>query len=82
MLGSDLSVVREVFVNLSKAFDCVSHRILLRKIDFRCALLFIHSYLKDRCQRVFFCGELSSGARMTRGVPYSHSGPASLFVIY
>ena len=44
-------------MNLSKAFDCLNHELLLiAKLEAygfsRSALLFIHSFVRDRKQRV------------------------------
>ena len=50
-------------LDLSKAFDTVSHKILLEKLEFyelnKHAILLLKSYLTDRYQRVYFNGKWS-----------------------
>ena len=49
-------VAGAVLMDLSKAFDCLNHELLIAKLNAygfsRSALLLIHSYLTDRKQRV------------------------------
>jgi hypothetical protein len=49
-------IVRGIFCDLSKAFDCVNNRVLLSKLDYYgirgTFKALIDSYLKERYQRV------------------------------
>ena len=57
-------VARAVLTDLSKAFDCLNHELLISKLNAysfsRSALLLIHSYLTDRKQRVKVNGSHSA----------------------
>ena len=60
-------------MDLSKAFDCVPHELLIAKLDAygfeKEALKFIYSYLKDRNQRVKINADYSSWKEILSGVP-------------
>ncbi len=60
-------------MDLSKAFDCVKHDLLIAKLHtygFRCdALMFLNSYLSERQQRVKINGSFSSTQKLNLGVP-------------
>ena len=60
-------------MDLSKAFDCVPHDLLIAKLDAygfeRDALKLIYSYLKDRNQRVKINADYSSWQEILTGVP-------------
>ena len=62
-----------VFLDLKKAFDLVSHKILKKKLSlYLCnstSLSFIESYLDNRSQFVLCNGQFSSSETVTRGVP-------------
>ena len=60
-------------MDLSKAFDCLSHELLVAKLEAygfsRNALTFIHSYLYKRKQRVKVNGSFSEWKYINQGVP-------------
>ena len=60
-------------MDLSKAFDCLNHELLLAKLhayDFsRSAVTLIHSYLSNRRQRVKINGSFSMWKEINLGVP-------------
>ena len=60
-------VAGAVRMDLSKAFDCLNHELLIAKLNAygfsRSALLFIHSYLTNRKQRVKVNGSFSTGQK-------------------
>ena len=75
-----------IYTDFSKAFDTVSHNLLLFKLDligFPPKLLsWISSYLTGRTQRVKFNDFTSRMISVTSGVPQgSHLGPI-LFILY
>ena len=66
-------VVGAVLTDLSKAFDCLPHDLLIAKLHAygfeRSALNFILSYLTDRTQRTQVDGEYSNQRTLKYGVP-------------
>ncbi|CAH2092484.1 unnamed protein product [Euphydryas editha] len=75
-----------VFCDLSKAFDCVDHGILLSKLEYYGvndkALDLIASYLSNRIQHVSINGTKSSGSVLKMGVPQGLILGPFLFLIY
>lgn len=79
-------VAAAAFCDLSKAFDCVSHKILLRKLHsygFRgVALSWFESYLAGRHQRVFMKSGYSGSRSIDWGVPQGSVLGPTLFLLF
>ena len=77
--------VQAVFCDLSKAFDCVEHNILISKLKFYGfadnALNLIASYLTDRRQLVVINGQRSQTMSLKYGVPQGSVLGPILFLI-
>ena len=76
-----------IFLDLSRAFDCVSHLILLQKLQ--CVYNFkeqslelIRSYLKSRTQRVVIGDGMSANLAINRGVPQGSILGPLLFLFF
>ena len=70
----DKKVTLLALLDLSAAFDCVDHDILLSRLQSRfgldgAVLSWIRSFLTDRTQRVGFGGRLSAEIALIFGVP-------------
>lgn len=78
--------VMAIFVDLSKAFDCVNHDTLLKKIECyglrgQCNML-LSSYLSNRTQFVEYLGEQSERLMTDIGVPQGSVLGPLLFLLY
>lgn len=75
-----------LFLDLSRAFDTVSHVILLKKLKFynfcENSINLIKSYLANRVQRVVMNGFFSEECNVAHGVPQGSILGPLLFLIY
>lgn len=78
--------VSAVFCDLSKAFDCMSHQILLDKLVYYGvrgnSLHLVQSYLSNRSQVVEYGKILSSARPIAAGVPQGSILGPLLFILY
>lgn len=75
-----------VFLDLAKAFDTVSPKILLSKLEKNgirgLALKWFHSYLENRRQRIKIDDQLSNHSFVNFGVPQGSILGPTLFILY
>jgi len=74
-------------LDLSAAFDCVDHDILLRRLRHECgicgtALEWLASFLLGRSQQVYYKGRLSVKLQLLFGVPQGSVLGPLLFLLY
>ena len=73
-------------MDLSKAFDCMSHNLLIAKLFAygfsKDSLKFIYSYLKERNQRVKINADYSTWKEILDGVPQGSVLGPLLFNIF
>lgn len=74
------------FCDLSKAFDCVSHEILIDKLAYYGflpnSISLMKSYLSERYQKTFYNNKYSEPRKIEHGVPQGSLLGPILFLIY
>ena len=81
------NLVLLTMLDLSAAFDCVDHEILLKRLERSYGIQsiahsWIKSYLTDRTQRVHHNGQISHRGKMYYGVPQEFVLEPLLFLLY
>jgi hypothetical protein len=76
-----------VFVDFSKAFDCVNHKLLIEKLIFEFNLsselvLILHDYLKDRQVKIKINDIISNPFKVESGVPQGSILGPLLFTMF
>ena len=80
-------VVGAVFIDFQKAFDCVSHSILLHKLEHNFGitgnlLAWLRDYLSDREQYTVINGVPSENTKVAHGIPQGSVLGPILFALY
>ncbi len=79
-------MIGTVLIDLSKAYDCIQHDLLIAKLEAYCfsfkSLLFIQSYLSNRRQRVKIGSLFSTWLEVVLGVPQGSILGPLLFNIF
>lgn len=82
---NDTQAFCDIFVDLTKAFDCICHHELVRKLEaygFRGILLrLVKSYLRDRRQQMFYNNQLSEEVSLSRRIPQGSILGTMLFIL-
>ena len=75
-----------LLTDLSKAFDCINHDLLIAQLDAygfsHTSLAFLYSYFSDRKQRTKINNTLSSWSNITTGVPQDSILGPLLYNVY
>ena len=76
-----------IYFDFQKAFDSVSHDIILEKLKYQynidgSLLRFFVNYLKERYQRVVIGNEMSSACQVNSGVPQGSIVGPTLFILF
>ena len=83
---ADGRAVGMVFVDLSKAYDCIPHDLLIAKLTAngfgRYSILLIHNYLLNRKQRVKMGSKFSEWQEIKSGDPQGFFGGPLFFTIF
>ena len=74
-------------LDMSAAFDCVDHQLLLQRLEKHCGLhgsvlRWMTSYLAGRTQKVLYSGLSSEAQRVSYGVPQGSALGPLLFNLY
>jgi hypothetical protein len=82
----DKNKVLGCWYDMSKAFDTISHDILLEKLKCygfdQSALNLLQSYISGRCQTVYYNGCFSSYLALSSGIPQGSILGPTMFIIY
>ena len=86
LISMKKNIITGAFLDLSKAFESISHPTLLHKTKFLCfseqANTILKSYLENRVQKVKFLKYESNWIALNRGVPQGTVLGPLLFNIY
>jgi hypothetical protein len=87
MAADERKVTLLSLLDMSAAFDCVDHQILLHRLTFAAgmsgtAIQWIESFLSGRTQQVFYNGRLSTISPVLYGVPQGSTLGPLLYILY